>query len=52
MRFDRRTFLGGAGGLAVGAGVAVALESSSEAEDPSQTVDFYGERQAGIVTPT
>ena len=52
MRFDRRAFLGGAGGLAVGAGLAVALESSSEAEDPSQTVDFYGERQAGIVTPT
>jgi deferrochelatase/peroxidase EfeB len=52
MRFDRRTFLGGAGGLAVGAGVVVALESSSEAEGPSQTVDFYGERQAGIVTPT
>jgi deferrochelatase/peroxidase EfeB len=52
MRFDRRTFLGGAGGLAVGAGVVVALESSSEAEDPSQIVDFYGERQAGIVTPT
>jgi deferrochelatase/peroxidase EfeB len=52
MRFDRRTFLGGAGGLAVGAGVVVALESSSEAEDTSQIVDFYGERQAGIVTPT
>jgi deferrochelatase/peroxidase EfeB len=58
VRVDRRTFLGslgaGVGGLAVGAGVATALEPGGSGEDAGDggAVDFYGEHQAGIVTPT
>jgi deferrochelatase/peroxidase EfeB len=54
MRFDRRAFLGGVGGLAIGAGVATAVESSDAEDDgdPDGSVEFYGERQAGITTPT
>jgi deferrochelatase/peroxidase EfeB len=57
VRVDRRTFLGsvgaGVGGLAVGAAAAGALEPGG-AEDAGvdRAVDFYGEHQAGIVTPT
>ena len=58
MRVDRRTFLGsigaGVGGLAVGAGVATALEPGGSGDDAGAggAVGFYGEHQAGIVTPT
>jgi deferrochelatase/peroxidase EfeB len=57
VRIDRRRFLGsigaGVGGLAVGAGAATALESGrDDGATGDDTVDFYGEHQAGIVTPT
>jgi deferrochelatase/peroxidase EfeB len=51
MRVSRRGFLGLAGAAAAaGAGVGVAATSSGDAPPPG-TVPFYGDHQAGIVTP-
>jgi deferrochelatase/peroxidase EfeB len=52
---NRRRFLGtagvAAGGLAVGAGIATALESpTAGADGGDDVVAFYGEHQAGITT--
>jgi deferrochelatase/peroxidase EfeB len=53
---SRRRFLGAAGvaagGLAVGAGISTALDDPTAGADGGDVVPFYGERQAGITTPT